>query len=107
MELRNYGELNLPSNDGHRHLLEIQNFINSNLFILFEEIKSEPRDILAKKLVQKVEEITDHINHYGYKLYRADYSGDINYENSEQIYCNKSLTIHFHGFSAQVTWERH
>lgn len=106
MEFRKYRNLNLPSESGYEFLLELQQFLNKELFDFFQLLKDESRDKISRDLIAKVEHLTDQINEYGYELYRADYSGDINYENSEQTYCNKSLNIHFHGFTAQISWDK-
>ena len=105
MEFEKYRTLNLPSESGYKHLLEIQRFLNLELYNLFIEKGSSDRRSLANALIEKVESLIDEINNYGYNLHRADYSGDINYENSEQTYSNKSLTIQFRGYSAQVSWD--
>ena len=106
MDFRKYRDLNLPSESGYEFLLELQQFLNKELFDFFLDVKSESRERISRDLIKKVEQLTEQINEYGYNLYRADYSGDVDYENSEQTFCNKSLNIHFHGFTAQVSWDK-
>ena len=105
MDFLKYKDLKMPSEIGYEQLLEIQYFLNTELSLLFKRLKGQNREILARELVSKVESLTDHINEFGYGLHRSNYSGSVNYENSEQTYCNKSLNIRFHGFSAQVSWD--
>ncbi|MFC4701529.1 hypothetical protein ACFO4O_15315 [Glaciecola siphonariae] len=105
MEFFKYKDLKMPSELGYEHLLDIQYYLNTELSLLFRDLKGQSREKIARELVTKVESLTDCINEFGYDLHRCNYSGDVNYENSKQIYCNKSLNIRFHGFSAQISWD--
>jgi hypothetical protein len=96
----------MPSERGYQYLLGLQSYLNEELSILFGSILAESRDEIARKLIVKIEALVDDLNRFGYALRRVNYSGSIDYENSEQIYCNKSLNINFHGFSAQVSWDK-
>ncbi|MFD2168064.1 hypothetical protein ACFSJY_17545 [Thalassotalea euphylliae] len=105
MEFVKYRNLNLPNELSYEFLLELQQYLNNELLDCFRSINNESREKISRDLITKVEHLIEQINQHGYGLYRADYSGDINYENSEQTYCNKNLNIHFHGFTAQVSWD--
>ena len=64
---------------------------------------------MASILVNKVEEIVDALNSEGYNFGRCDFSGDINYENSEQTFSDggtmgEEVILHFHGFTVQASW---
>ena len=96
----------MPSEQGYQSLLELQSYLNEELSMLFCSILTESRDEIASKLIAKVQALVDDLNRFGYALRSVNYSGSIDYENSEQIYCNKSLNINFRGFSAQVTWDK-
>ena len=48
---------------------------------------------MASILVNKVEEMIDTLNAEGYDFGRCDYSGDINYENSEQTFSDGSSMV--------------
>ena len=99
-----------PGEARYSAMLELQKALNQDLQEYFESNKTKGREYLEKNLVSKVESIVDELNEHGYKLGRCEYSGDINYENSEQWFSNggemgTGLMIHFIGFSAQVSWE--
>ena len=91
-------------------LLEIQKNLNKQLRNDFESEKFKGREHLASFLVNRVEQLVDELNEQGHRFGRCDYSGDINFENSEQTYSNgKSMgegaILHFHGYSVLAYWE--
>ena len=91
-------------------MLSLQEELNRELREYYESIKTEGDEYLASAILAKVKAIVTELNGGGYGLGRSDYGGDTNYEMSEQWYCNGSsmgtgLTIHFLGYTAQVSWE--
>jgi len=91
-------------------ILHLQKIVNSELKYLYEKHKSRGRELLATILLTEIEEIIERLNENGYSFGRLDYSGDINFENSEQTYRNgkemgSGIILHFHGFSVQAYWE--
>ena len=91
-------------------ILNLQDRINLELRNFFIGNKNQGRKALASLLVNYVEEIITKLNNEGYEFGLCDYSGDINYENSEQTFCNgkemgTGICLHFHGFSVQAFWE--
>lgn len=100
----------IVSEEQYSELLALQERLNSELKKSFEAHKSQGRERLAKILVDKVEEIVQSLNSQSYGFELCEYAGDVNYENSEQIFSNgedagTGTVLHFHGFSVQVTWE--
>lgn len=96
--------------ENYGEILRLQKNINSELECLFEKHKAKGREYLATILVYEVEKIVDRLNENGSSFGRADYSGDINFENSEQTYSNgkemgTGIILHFRGFSVQAYWE--
>lgn len=106
VDIKKYKDLNLPSYHGYKHLMEVQIFLNDELFNLFVSLQDEDEENVSRSLIAKVESLTDHLNEFGYNLHRSSYGGATTYENSEQSYSNKNLSINFHGFSAQITWDK-
>jgi hypothetical protein len=107
MDVLAANEIELPSEDGYGSLLQLQNEINTELQRCFEHAKCNGREHLATVLIGKVEDIVGALNELGYGFNRTDYGGDINYEDSYQMWCNRQysgICISFHGFSAQVSW---
>ena len=83
--------------------------LNRTLKAHYEEIRFQDRDFIADSLVAKVEELIDELNAASYGFSRIEYSGDVDFENSEQWFTNgrdmgTGIVVHFHGFSARVTW---
>jgi len=91
-------------------LLKLQKVLNQELQDLFETSKSQGREFLSKVLIEKIESIIERLNLENYGFGRFEYSGDVNYENSEQWFSNGAemgtgIILHFHGYSVQITWE--
>ena len=110
MYIPNIKDMELPGETRYSAMLDLQREINRNLREHFEDCKSKDPITIARSLVSRVEFIVDELNKCGYRLARSEYGGDIDYENSEQWYCNgpemgTGLHIHFLGFTAQVYWE--
>ena len=105
MKIRSYKTLNLPSEEGYGQLLELQDQLNVELRKSFESLKDKNKDVLSRELISKVETLIDEVNLKHYNLHRGDYSGDKNYQHSEQTFCNKSIVIQFIGFSAQISMD--
>ena len=98
--------------DGGRYsaMLSLQRELNRELQEYYESIKTNTREYLASAILTRIDAMVSELNAQGYDLGRSDYGGDANFEMSEQWYSNGSsmgygLTIHFLGFSAQVSWE--
>ena len=94
----------LNAEDRSSLIYSLQKEINQELHSFFEASKSKGREFLARALIEKIESIIDNLNRQGYSFGRIEYSGDIDYENSEQWYSNGSamgtgIILHFHGFS--------
>ena len=94
----------------YSEILELQKGLNLELQELFESNKSKGRDKLVKTLANSVEEMVDNLNKESYKFGLCDYSGDMNYENSEQTYSDgeemdTGVILHLWGFSIQAYWE--
>lgn len=91
-------------------MLILQENINLKLRNAYELNKDKGREHLSAFLVNFVEEIIDEINLNGHRFGRCDYSGDINFENSEQIFSDgveqgNGFTLHFRGFSVLLYWQ--
>ena len=103
--------MNQLSNDKYKELLELQERINEKLQKSFIQNMDKSSDFLSAYLIRLVENITEELNRESdYNFGRCDYSGDVNYQNSEQTYScgekmGKEVILHFHGFSVQVSWE--
>lgn len=94
----------------YSEMLELQKTLNSKLRESYAQNKGEGREYLSSFQVKLVGDMVDELNENGYKFGRCDYSGDINFENSEQTYSDgdemgNGVILHFHGFSVQVSWE--
>ena len=94
----------------YSELLELQFNVNEELKVFFNVNKSKGRKHLSQVLISKVEDIVDSLNQDNHNFGRCEYSGDINYENSEQTFSDgnelgEGVVLHFHGFSVQVRWE--
>ncbi|MGY8768761.1 MAG: hypothetical protein ACKVH8_10100 [Pirellulales bacterium] len=99
----------IVSEEKYSELLALQERVNAKLRQLFEANKHIGREYLSKILVNEVESIVKHLNAEEHNFGRADYSGDINYENSEQTYSDgqkigEAVVLHFCGFSVQASW---
>jgi hypothetical protein len=100
----------IATDEIYSEMLVLQKIINAELKFLYEKNKSAGREYLSEVLVSEVENIVDRLNENGGSFGRNDYRGDINFENSEQIYSNGKemgvgVILHFRGFSVQVYWE--
>jgi len=98
-----------PGEARYSAMLELQYELNKDLKHHFEASRAQGRKYLAAIVISKVEKIIDNLNKHNYNLACCDYGGDVNYEDSEQWYSNgndigEGLIIHFHGFTAQVSW---
>ena len=104
--------MNKISNPEYLKILKLQDSINRELMTEYQNNIDKDNQFLAERIIKKVEEIIDNINSkYGYNFGRCDYSGDINYQDSEQTYSNgkemgSGIILHFHGFSVQASWEQ-
>ena len=110
MNIPSIEKFNSPIDSRNSAMNELETELNQCLSNHFENSKEKGHEYLAKTLIEKVESIVDDLNAHGYGLGRSDYGGDVNYENSEQWFCNgpemgTGLTIHFLGFEAKVWWE--
>ena len=100
----------MESEDRYLELLKLQNRLNKELQKSFESSKDKGRDYLSRLLIDKVENLIDTLNHDGYSFGRIDYGGSVDYETSEQWYCDgpemgTGIVLHFLGYSVQVSWE--
>jgi len=67
------------------------------------------RNKLSKILINKIDSLIDQLDKEGIHFIQCEYSGDINYESSEQTFSNgkkmgDGVCLHFHGFSVQTYW---
>ncbi|WDD99287.1 hypothetical protein [Thalassomonas actiniarum] len=100
----------IVNNECYSEMLKIQELLNAKLRNDFEIEKVKGREHLARFLTSRVGQLIDELNATGYSFAPCDYSGDINFENSEQSFSNgadmgEGIIIHFHGYSVQATWE--
>ena len=101
--------MEIESEKRYASILLLQEELNSELRNFFESNMDKGREFLSSVLVDKIESIVEDLNTKGFNFGRCDYAGDINYEDSEQIYSNgqtmgTGTILHFHGFSVQVSW---
>lgn len=109
MKIPSVEEMRTPGEARYVAMLELQSELDLELKKHFEEFKDRGRETLARALIEKVESIVEELNARNYRLGRIEYSGDRNYEDSEQWFGNGAdmgagLVLHFHGFSVQVSW---
>ena len=109
VKLSSRSNMNLDSEERYLSILKLQEELNSELRIFFEAHKKMGREFLSNALIEKVERMVQNLNTSGFKFGRFDYSGDINYEDSEQYYSDgptmgSGIILHFHGFSVQASW---
>ena len=102
--------IDIASNEHYSEMLKIQEELNHKLRTDFENEKVHGREHLARFLTVRVGALVDELNSTGYFFGPCDYSGDINFENSEQTFSNgvemgDGIILHFHGYSGQVSWE--
>ncbi|WP_281214383.1 hypothetical protein [Shewanella insulae] len=100
----------IASNEHYSEMLKIQEELNHKLRRDFEREKVHGREHLARFLTERVGALVDELNSSGYSFGPCDYSGDINFENSEQTFSDgaemgEGIILHFHGYSVQVSWE--
>jgi hypothetical protein len=100
----------IVTEEKYSQILALQENINAELREIYESNKHLGREHLSKMLVNEVEKLIDRLNAEGSNFGCADYSGDINYENSEQTYSDgkemgTGVVLHFRGFSVQAVWE--
>ena len=98
------------SNELYSEMLKIQEELNHKLRRDFEREKVHGREHLARFLTERVGSLVGELNASGYSFGPCDYSGDINFENSEQTFSHgaemgEGIIFHFHGYSVQVSWE--
>lgn len=91
-------------------MLALQELLNSRLRDAYESNKDKGCEYLASFLVDYVETLVDKLNAEGDTFGRCEYSGDVNFENSEQWYSNggemgAGVLLHFHGFAVMASWE--
>jgi hypothetical protein len=83
--------------------------VNAELERVLRDSKEYGRDYLARHVISEAERIIDLLNRAGYGLGRVEYSGDVDFENSEQLFGNgdvmgTGLMIQFRGFKCKVYW---
>lgn len=91
-------------------MLAIQEIINKELHVLFEENKHKGREHLSTLLVNSIDAIVGKVNIEGENFGPCSYGGDVNFENSEQSWSGgkvqgEGVILNFVGFSCQVSWE--
>jgi|SRR5690554_5220067 len=91
-------------------ILALQESLNSRLRDAYESNKDRGREYLSKFLVDYVESLVDELNAEGYNFGRCEYGGDVDFENSEQLYSDGGkmgigVLLHFHGFAVMASWE--
>ncbi len=98
-------------NDEKKYLeiLNLQKNLNNQLMSCFIENIHHGRKKLTDILIVKIDSLIDELYKEGYKFINCDYSGDVNYNNSEQFFSNgkkmgTGICLHFHGFTVQVYW---
>jgi len=90
----------------YSEMLDLQKKLNLNLQEAYESNRDLGRDHLSKLLVNFVETLATELDDGNAKFGRIDYSGDIDFETSEQTWnMGNGVVLHFHGFSVQVSWE--
>ena len=103
-------EFETPGEARELALANLKESINRELRKQFEENKSKGREYLADLLVNFVEGyVYEFLNKSGYSFGRISYSGDINFEDSEQIFSDgerecTGIILTFCGFSCEVEW---
>jgi hypothetical protein len=90
-------------------ICKLRGAINRELRSHYDQSKAKGREHLAMALLEKVNGIIQTLNDNHYDLGCIDYSGDRNYENSEQLYCNgdemgTGLILHFRAYACDVSW---
>jgi len=90
-------------------ILSLQNKLNNQLLVCFTRNLDKGREKLADILIVKIDSLIEQLDKEGFHFIQSDYSGDINYENSEQTFSNDKkmgtgICLHFHGFTVQVYW---
>lgn len=84
--------------------------INAELRRVFERERGKGREHLGAFLVQWVEDfVAEDLNAAGYSFGRLEYGGDVNFEDSYQVFGNGAvmgtgLILEFRGFSCTVSW---
>lgn len=99
----------IVSEEKYSLILTLQEEINTKLRLGFEANKDKGREHLSSYLISLIENIMEELNAAGHSFSLINYEGDLHYENSEQDFSDgkemgKGITIHFHGFSAQLVW---
>jgi len=90
----------------YSEMLELQKRLNLKLQDAYESNKESEREHLSSQLVNVVETLVGELDNGNPKFGRVEYSGDIDFENSEQTWSmGNGVFLHFHGFSVQVSWE--
>ena len=108
--MRSLYEMNdLVSLVRYSELLILQERVNQALKCVYETNRGSGREHLGELLVNEVERIVNKLNAEGWRFGRCSYGGDVNFENSEQIYSDgkemgDGVILSFCGFSCQVSW---
>ncbi|MCJ8170922.1 hypothetical protein [Atopomonas sediminilitoris] len=96
-----------PPRPSYAELLDLQETLNAQLKDAYkrEQVKGEAH--LADFLINFIEQLIGDLNSQGWSFGRCEYSGDVNFKNSEQWWSDgkdpgEGNIIHFIGFSAQV-----
>jgi hypothetical protein len=91
-------------------VLTLQNEINAELKLLFEQNMHKGREHLSGLLADSIDALVNRLNSEGESFGPCSYGGDMDFENSEQAWSDgktkgKGVMLNFVGFSCQVTWE--
>ena len=94
----------------YTQILELQKELNIQLQEAYELNKTKGREHLGGFLISYIEKLVNELNEGDHDFGRCSYDGDINFENSEQTYCDgrvmgTGVILHFHGFSVLASWE--
>ena len=97
------------SEEKYSEMLALQESVNAELRDLYEANRHFGRERLSELLVNEVEDIVERLNTEGHQFGRAEYSGDLDFENSEQVFSDgpqmgAGVVLHFCGFSVQASW---
>ena len=90
-------------------LQQLSAWIAEELSRAFEQCRSLDRPRIATLLIRKVESLVEELNAAGYSFGRFDYGGDINFEDSYQIFSSgermgTGILLEFTGFACNVCW---
>ena len=91
-------------------LRQLSDWIADELSRAFEQCRSSERSHIASALIAKVESLVlEDLAAAGYSFGRIDYGGDINFEDSYQIFSSgkrmgTGIVLEFQGFACKVSW---